>query len=497
MATQVGTLAKHTSVYGAGTIVGGIARAVLVPIIARFVPADEYGKASVVLILITLLSIVSELGLSSSLIKFVNEARSEDERKRIVSTVLLGSLFVALPIAAVAGLSVGRLSKVLLGSPQYGSLILLGVAGGLGNAVLQIGLSFERAFARSSRYFLYTLAKGVLSLAVSIILVVALKQGARGLLVGAALPPLLVGAVIYARLLGGGRAVFSRTTFRSLFDFGGPLVPMNLFMWVLASSDIYLLRRLATGAHALSEVGLYQYAHEVCLVLVLPITALNLAWPQFLFSNYLKPEGRELFARVQVYFSFFLLETAFLMSIFSKQVIGLVGSTAYAGSAGVVPMLAGSLAFYGLSVIFASGLYAAGKTRLLALGVGLSAVVNVLLNVLLIPRFGKQGAAFAALVTNLIMMTAVLHLAQARFRIPFKVGRTLAGVVLAAAVIGGLGGLSLRFPALGGVAPRLLVSCGFSMVLFAVLGLKRQDARRAVTTLISIVRPGSSAESRV
>jgi len=491
MATEIGALARHTGVYGLGTMVGGIARAALIPVIARYVPSEEYGKASVVLIFITLLAIVSELGLSSSLIKFVNEARTEEEKRRIVSTILLGSLTVAVPLAIAACIFSAQLSRLLLGSAEYGSLILVGVVGGLGNAILQIGLSFERAFAKSFRYFLYTLVKGGLSLGLSIGLVVFLRKGATGLIVGAALPPFLIGVVIYARLFSRCRSSFSKAAFRSVLGFGGPLVPMNLAMWVLASSDIYLLRRFAATAKALSEVGLYQYAHEICLVLVLPVTALNLAWPQFLFSNYMKPEGRALFARVHSYFSFFLVETAFLLAVFSGQIVRLVGSAGYAGSAGVIPLLAGSLLFYGFSIVFASGLYVTGRTRLLASIAGACAVLNVVLNIALIPRLGKQGSALATLVTNLVMMLTVLAFAQARFRIPFRVWRTYCGVMLAGCLVGGLAWLSRLYPVLAGVLPRLAVSCGFSLAWFAILGMRPADAVAAFKTLTSVARSDS------
>jgi len=201
MSAKIGDLARHAGVYGVGTIVGGIARAALVPIIARYVPTEEYGKASVVLIFITLLGIVSELGLSSSLIKFVNEAADDDRRRRVVSTILFASLMLAVPIAIVCVLLAGQLSGLLLGSTQYKTLILIGIAGGFGNTLLQVGLSFERAHARSRRYVVYTLAKGVLALTLSITLVVALRKGAVGLLVGTAIPTIVIGLVIYGRLL--------------------------------------------------------------------------------------------------------------------------------------------------------------------------------------------------------------------------------------------------------------------------------------------------------
>ncbi|MFZ1946338.1 MAG: oligosaccharide flippase family protein [bacterium] len=494
MATAIGALARHTGVYGAGTVVGGVARAALVPVIARYVPTDEYGKASVVFILVALLSIASELGLSSSLIKFATEARTEDDRKKSVSTILVGSLLVAVPLALICLAASGGLSRLLLGSRDYASLVAVGVVGGFGNAILQVGLSFERAMSRSSRYFLYTLAKGTLSLALSISLVVSLKRGAEGLLVGAALPPLVIGAIVYARLFRYCGARFSKASFKAIVDFGGPLVPMNLSMWILTYSDIYLLRRLADGAGSLAEVGLYQYAQEICLLLVLPISALNLAWPQFLFANYDKPGGRDLFARVQAYFAFFLIEMGFLLAVFSRPVIGLVGSEAYSGSAAVLPLLACSLVFYGLSVIFSSGLYVAGKTRILAAVVLVCACLNVGLNVVLIPHLGKQGAALATLVTNLVMMATLATSAQRRFKIPFRIARTMASVGLAAALVGLLEGTraSLASQAHAGLA--ILAACGFTLALFGLLGMRRRDLTQVVTLARSVLRAGSPGE---
>jgi O-antigen/teichoic acid export membrane protein len=490
MTTSIGELARHAGVYGIGTIVGGIGRAALVPIIARYVPTEEYGKASVVLIFITLFAIVSELGLSSSLIKFVNEARDREERRRIVSTVLVTSLLLALPLAVACAVLSGRLSGLLLGSGAYGPLILIGIVGGLGNAVLQVGLSFERALARSSRYVLYTLIKGGLALALSVVLVVVFRGGAYGLLLGAAIPPLLIGLYIYGRLLGRFAAGFSRSVFGRVFGFGSPLVPMNLAMWVLTYSDIYLLRRLTEPAEALSEVGLYQYAHEICLILVLPITSLNLAWPQFLFANHSKPGAAGTFARVHLYFSYFLLLMAFLLAAFSNRIIGLVGSEHYLASSTVIPLLAGSLVFYGFSVIFSSGLYVSGRTRILAGVVTGCAGLNVVLNILLIPQMGKEGAAAATLITNVVMALAVLSFSQARYRIPFRLPRTLAGVVLAVAGTAGLarlnGSVWVYAPAL-----RMLSAGIFAVALFAILGLTRGDVKAAFEVAGSILRPGS------
>lgn len=491
MTLRIGDLARHTGVYGIGTIVGGIGRAALIPIVARYVPTEEYGKASVVFIFVTLLTIVAELGLSSSLIKFYNEADSEEERRRVVSTILAASLMLALPIAAMCGFLASGLSAAMLGSPDHKLLVLIGIAGGLGNAILQVGLAFERALARSQRYVVYTLIKGGLALGLSIVLVAVLRKGALGLLIGAALPPLLLGMVIYGRLINRFAAGFSAATLRSVFNFGSPLVPMNLAMWVLAYSDIYLLRRLLPASEALSEVGLYQYAHEICLVLVLPITSLNLAWPQFLFANHHRPGAPGSFARIYLYFAFFLTEMAFLLSMFSDKVIRYVGSLKYVESSEVIPYLAGSLVFYGCSILFSSGLYVTGKTKTLAIIVALCAALNFVLNLLLIPPMGKEGAALATLITNGLMALAILRFSQPQYRIPFHVRRTAAGVGVLASLIAVLiaryGSISAT-----GLPLRIVTAAGLGFGLLAIFGISPAELRAGWGTILSIftTRPG-------
>jgi O-antigen/teichoic acid export membrane protein len=258
-------------------------------------------------------------------------------------------------------------------------------------------------------------------------------------------------------------------------------------MWVLAYSDIFLLRRLSAPGQALSEVGLYQYAHEICLILVLPITSLNLAWPQFIFANHSRPGAAEVFARVQTYFSFLLVGAAFLLSMFSDRLVAFVGSAEYAGSVPVIPILAGSLVFYGMVILFSSGLYISGRTGSLAGITAACAVLNIVLNVLLIPRLGRIGAAGATLVTNLTMALWVLRASRPIYRIPFRPVRSIAAVVLAGAILGLIE--VTRLGSTADLALRILASVCYLLVLFPLFGVSRREIRTAFATLASMARP--------
>lgn len=430
---RISELARHTGFYGLGTIAGGLARIALVPIIGRYLPADEYGKASVVLIFMNLLGIVCELGLGSSLIRFFNEASDEKERNRVISTLFVFSLGAVVSLTGLCIVFSDRISMLLLGSSAWRDLVIVGAIGGGGSALLQIGLSFERARAQSLRYTLYTIAKGISALGLSVVLLVYLRMGAIGLLVGSAIPPAAIGCVIYSkRIADFGRKVWWNLL-KGILDFGLPLVPVSLAMWVLSYSDIYLLRKLLPADRALSEVGLYQYAHEICLLLVLPITALNLAWPQFIFSNHKRPEAKQIFSDAHSHFTLILIEIALLVGLFSNRIVDLVGGKAYKGSVEVIPLLAGSLVFYGLSIVFSSGLYISGKTSRLGIAVTCCAALNVVLNIGFIPFWGKVGAALATLITDMVMASCILIFANRAYPIPFRLMRT--GLALAVSAI--------------------------------------------------------------
>jgi O-antigen/teichoic acid export membrane protein len=183
---------------------------------------------------------------------------------------------------------------------------------------------------------------------------------------------------------------------------------------------------------------------------------------------------------------------AFLLSIFAHGIISLVGSFHYRDSASVIPYLAGSLAFYGFSIAFASGLYITGKTRILASVVGVCALLNIALNILLIPGMGKIGAALATLTANLVMALAVLAFAQARYPIPFRLKRSFGAIGLGGGIIT-LFGL-VRVPGLGHhLLLRLAAGACYVLALLAILGMDRRDIRAALSTVASIVKPSPTA----
>ena len=82
MSRPTATVARHAAAYATGSVVGGISRAVLLPVIARTLAPSEYGVLSLLLAATNLLHLVFEAGLTQALIRFHHETGDVAERAR-------------------------------------------------------------------------------------------------------------------------------------------------------------------------------------------------------------------------------------------------------------------------------------------------------------------------------------------------------------------------------------------------------------------------------
>lgn len=455
------SLARHTLAYAAGSVVGGVTRAALLPVIARRLSAEEYGVLALLLAATNLLHLLFELGLVTALIRFHHEAEAEAERRRLRST-----LFVALPaldllMAAPFLLGRGIASQALFGTREHSALVAIAIGTAFFGAQLQLFLGHLRALDRSRSFALLLAAKGVVSFAATLALVFGGGLGVAGFLLGslagAAVTALLLAPLHLARervdLTGAGERM------RRLLRFGLPLVPSAIGLWALTYVDAYLLRVLA----GLPVVGVYQFASELCLPIALLVTSFWLAWPSFAFARARRDGGPGELARVFRQAMVVVVWGAVAISVLRREVIGVVGTEAWAPSARVVPLLALATCLYAVSQLFGTGLQVAGDTRRLPLLVLAAAAVNAGLNFLWIPAWREVGAAAATVVANGVLCAIVLRESNRQFRIPFELGKLSAlfgvGVALVGAgdALGALplapaivlrGALALAFPIL-------------------------------------------------
>jgi O-antigen/teichoic acid export membrane protein len=318
-----------------------------------------------------------------------------------------------------------------------------------------------RVEERSVAFVSASLANVFLTIGLTLLLVVALEKGPLGVIVGNFSGTLIV----YLALLGYRREQlglqFDRGLLREMNRFGLPLVPTALFLWMTNFSDRFFLVWLADVA----EAGLYSVGVRVASAMVLLLTAFRMAWPAFAYSIRDEGEARRTYAFVLTYLTVVTAWVALALTLLSPWLVALLAADQFAESSRVVGPLAFATVAYAAYVVIAIGVGRARRTQFNWVVTGVAAVVNVLLNLLLIPTYGMMGAAIATVAAYSTMAIAMAWWSQRIYPVPYqwrRVTTATLGAVGLAAIGKGLGGGIPAAIALIALYPPVLLALGFT-----------------------------------
>jgi O-antigen/teichoic acid export membrane protein len=230
-------------------------------------------------------------------------------------------------------------------------------------------------------------------------------------LVSSALTLLLLAPLIAGEL----RPVFDGALFRRMLSFSLPTVPAGLALMALQVIDRPILKALTDDA----TVGIYQANYRLGIFMMIAVSIYDYAWRPFFFSHASDPDAKRLFARVMTYLvlalsALFLAFVLFIPDIARFEFAGHhVIHPRYWGGLGIVPVVMLGYLFLGISTNLSAGIYIERRTKYLPAVNIAGALVNILLNYLMIPRFGIAGAAWATFLAY-FAMAGMLYLATRR-----------------------------------------------------------------------------------
>src|SRR5688500_17828795 len=462
---QLRRLGRHSAIYGLGGIVSRVLAVFLLPLYTRYLDTEDFGSVGLIVALSAVLVTVLRLGISSAFFRFYFDSTDPAQRRLVVRTSFWFTM-----ASATAGLAAG----VLLAEPiadllglDDANLVRAGFVGVWAQMNYEQLTSLFRAEERSTAFVAASLANIAVTIAATILLVVVWEQGAFGVIVGNVTGTL----VVYLALLAVHREQlgleFSRPLLREMNRFGIPLVPAALALIAVNFSDRFFLVHLAS----LAEVGLYEIGVRIASAMVLLLTAFRMAWPAFAYSIEDDAEAKRTYAFVLTYLVVVASWLALALGLLAPWLVRLLTTPDYyEGERVVAPLAFGGVA-YAAYIVMAIGVGRAKRTQFNWAIAGAAAVVNVVLNLILIPPYGIMGAAVATVAAYVVMFLGMTWYAQRVFPVPYQWRRVLTAV--AAAV-----GLLLAGKALGGIAVALALTLVYPLALLLLGFFQPQERMR-------------------
>ena len=360
----------------------------------------EYGRLVLLETAASLLTVMAGLGLAQGLLKYATDPDFADERGTLAFTTLVATVALAAAMWAAVGLLAPSLAGAILDDPTRAGLIRWMGAYAALKIVASVPYMTLRIDERAGWFVAGLVVEfGLLVGGVYYFLVVE-GGGLEGVVRGYVLSAGAAAILLSAGLLVRAPWRFQRRFVRHLVAFGAPLVFANLANVFLNTGDRFVIDAFR-GAEEVAVYGLAQKFGS--LVYMLFVQSFSMAFAVLGLKALGNPGSREagnLHRRAFRHFAVLAGWGALGVSVLALDVTVLLSSNpAYQDAEPLILPIALGFVAYGLYYIAMNVLYAAKQTGRIAGYVVGTAVLNLALNLALVPFLGAMGAALATLLS--------------------------------------------------------------------------------------------------
>jgi O-antigen/teichoic acid export membrane protein len=450
-------LIRSLAAYQVADVVSKFIAVLLLPVYTRYIRPSGYGEVELLANGVIFMSILARFGIIESFLRFhftdADQRRRDALARRAVAFLLLVTTLTAAVLAAAAE----PLSKLILGHTDT-TLFLISVLGLWAFTNLELAYALLRVDERLRTYTTASLINVGLTISASLVLVVGLGQGPRGLLLGnyGASTLVLIGLwwTMRHRLLPHHGVGAERLG--TLLRFGLPTVPAEASVYALSIIDRFYVYHDRSPRLA----GLYSIAVKLAGTVAFIVRAFQYAWPPLAYSVSDDAEAARLYGLVTTYYVLISGWTVAGLALLGRWVLRLLTTHAYYGAYRALPWVALGWAMYGLWVVF---LVIAGRAKVTtrnfpAAFAGL--VANVILLVALVPPLGIAGAGIALCGAYAVMLVVMHLLTRHAFTVKFEWRRLLQLVL----VMGGVAVVGDVFLPTQGIAGFLTRAAAFLLM---------------------------------
>lgn len=435
MLDKIFRLGKDAAIYGLSSIVGRFLNFLLVPFYTNYLLTSEYGVVANMYAYIAFVFVLYGYGMEAAYMRFVSSLELGDKKQNfsapffsLAVTSLVFSALIHVTASTLSGWIGIDSSKAYL--VQYAGWVIFF------DTLSIVPFAFLRMENKAKVFAGLRVLHILISIIFNIIFIVGFRMKAEGVLIANLLASGLTFLVLLKFAIPQLTLNFPKQLYKELLKFGFPYIPAGLAGIAIQVIDRPILKLLTDD----STVGIYQANYRLGVLMMLVVGMFDYAWRPFFLQHAKDQDAKELFAKAFTYFVAFMLLILVSVSLFIKDLIRirLFGKyfihPDYWGGVAIVPIVLLAYVFTGAYVNFVVGVYLEKKTKYLPYATGAGGLVNVLVNFLLIPKYGLMGAAYATLLSYIVMAVGIYFASQKFYYVKYEWNK-IARLALAAGVV--------------------------------------------------------------
>jgi len=185
-----------------------------------------------------------------------------------------------------------------------------------------------------------------------------------------------------------------------------PLAISAFMISIYYNLDMVMLGMIKTE----TEVGIYNAVYRIFMIGILPIGVIV----KILLPSISRILEKDKLINSLIKYGIMLLVTSVIVSVvfyfFAEELLIIIFGKQYIAGTYALMIISFNIAVIGVNVFFGNPLTVWGKQRQYAVAITFGAIANILLNIILIPKYSYNGAAFATLLSEVVVFVGVFYL---------------------------------------------------------------------------------------
>lgn len=469
--------------YLPANIVQGVVGFLAIVLFTRLLSPEDFGRYALAFSVMTLAHVAVFSWLEAAMARFWAAQEPGAATQGHFASLYRTAFALSALFLVITGLSMW----LWPGDPLFRIALAAGLAGVPARSLVKLAQERYRAAGEVGKAAGLDIAVTIGGLLIGVGFALAGWGGAAPLLgIGlaplAALPFVLPGELRQAR--GGG---FERARVRGYAMYGYPIAASLALTVVLASTDRFLLAAFMDEAAVGAYHAGYSIANRTLDVLFLWLGSAG--QPALIMAlergglDRLKTAARE---QLSTFLLIGLPAAAGVALVARPLAEVLIGEEMRVAAASITPWIALSALLYGLTAYYFGQAFTLGKkTKHLLVAMAIPAGMNVVLNLILVPRFGLMGAAWATAASFGLGLLATQMIGRRVMALPIPWD----SLIRCGVATGAMALVVARLPAIGGFAELILdASVGGAVYAAAALTLNAAGVRDVAMRLLGQVR---------
>ncbi|MEN1967762.1 oligosaccharide flippase family protein [Lentibacillus sp. N15] len=400
-------LLKDTLLYSVANFGSKILVFLMLPLYTHYFTTAEYGLWDIVVTTVTLLTPFITFELVAAVYRWLLVEKSMAAKQRIITT---GAITILRNLIIFNGLC--AILFTFISIPYDWQALLF--------ADISIFTSFMQQCARGLGYNKLFALIGILQTTITVILnlifILLLNWRLEAFFYSAIIAGTCVVIMAWIVMRFNGyitKTSYSKAIVKSFLVYSIPIIPGAASWWVMTMSDRYMIG-LFLGMEA---NGIYAIANKIPAILLMVSSVFSLAWKDHAILAFDSEDKNTYYSKVFKHFFRLMTTSVICLTLLTKPILALVIASGFYSSWKYIGVLLLATLFSAFSQFWGAGFHGARKTNVIFISSLVGAVVNVVINLLLIQYIGLYAVAISSFIAFLVMWLIRVYFAGAYFHI--------------------------------------------------------------------------------